>query len=300
MNKSKGEPYLERAQWDFTQIGDSALPNATLWEYARTSEIVRKLAATWLDSSFNGKRIRDHLRPKALAKVRKCLKLNLWYSEFDESSKVPVGFWDLQKLFQFRADFPAPWASLKVEEQTKVEDKEKLFKEFEIVPLRQLIEEITSEPSALLVRRDGGWHEEPLETLLGDFGKKRRTVFDSEFGLFINWKGDDGQGLRAKFLISEFSKWVRKEIKKHPRKLGKQTHTPTYDLKCLAAYRLNQAGFTFNEAQVLIGKQPDAQELIHKDTAFGRLIPAYADPAGWSDALSHARRKLKELAFVPR
>lgn len=265
MKKNKTAPFLERIEWDFTQIEDCKLDVAAMWEYGRTCKSVRKSTVDFLETAVDGTTIRQHLiqEDSSIYSVMTARLGELASSK--KISKNAVG--RMIELIEFivenrRIDFPAPW----ITEKLKLQKMPALN-----AASRLAIHSLVREPNYCdkLIRAATAEH---------NFWSAGET-----FVMVIELDG------KVEILISEFSKWVRKEAKKHPRKLGQPTQAQTYPLKCLSAYRLNQAGFTFSRAQEFIRKHNDG----------GRLIPVFADASGWTDALQYARRKIKNLASNP-
>jgi hypothetical protein len=270
MRKTRSTPFLDRAEWDFTKIQDHELTEAAVWEYGRTCEDFRKTAVALLETVVDGLTIRQRLglhikNPEDLSVFPILTKI---IGELCSLKKVPRPVLEsILAIFEImatsgRADFPAPWTAVKRRERELLEPDNS--------PLLEIHSLLTEQNICDKIRQNA------ISAPKNYFG-----LIDDTFVMVIKRNG------KVERLISEFSKWVRKEAKKeHPRKLGQPAHAPTHPLKCLSAYRLNQAGFTFSQAQ----------DFIHQHYDSSRLVPLFAEASGWSDALRFARQKIKNLA----
>jgi hypothetical protein len=95
---------------------------------------------------------------------------------------------------------------------------------------------------------------------------------------------------------------------------GKRGQSLIEPLKWLAAYRLKQAGLAYREAQALLDVYLDPANVAYRNEAARlgviniprfpkaahakgkrQILPVFSDAAGWSTAISRAKRKLAEL-----
>jgi hypothetical protein len=74
-----------KQEWDFRGVDDSALEQATIWEYARTSDKVRRFAPQWQRDIAANKPWPDYMPNNAL--------------------------FPLYEVMEERPDFPAPWTA---------------------------------------------------------------------------------------------------------------------------------------------------------------------------------------------
>jgi len=277
MKKSPAK--LDQSEWDFRQIDDMALPDATTYEYARTSDKLRPAICAWLETDIEGRPARDRMndwnqlcrkhggRPPitdaGIAKLHR-MKAEAFKFGYSEIENLAVAH-----VIELRPDFPAPWMAFPIRYE-----KNPNASRIAVNPLAVEYEEIIERA------RSGENVMDMLESM--------RAAYQSptaHFVLDINWVGHDGRGVTVESVIADFSKWVREEAKNHKLKRGKSSQAQTELLKCLAAYRLSKAGYTY----------PAAYELLRSKSDGGRLVPIYEDASGWSDAISKARKELSRI-----
>jgi len=105
------------------------------------------------------------------------------------------------------------------------------------------------------------------------------------YRLSIAWDGST-----TAEIIADMSRWIREEAKKHRREMrrGKQSQVQSEPLKWLAAYRLRRAGFTY----------ADAFDPLYSLIAIDEkttILPYYAEPSEWTDAIHKAEKILAKL-----
>jgi len=113
-------------------------------------------------------------------------------------------------------------------------------------------------------------HQPSIRILPGGLG---------QFGIDINWSHNP----TVRQIIDEFSIWIRQEAKRHTRPAAKRPQLRAAPLASLAAYRLQESGFTF----------PQAQAMLKAHGASCTHHPFYSDKSTWSDAIRRARDELK-------
>lgn len=246
-----------QAEWDFRQIEDLALPDATLWEYARQSPKLRTAICRWYDTRADGSTLRTLIRrgwwrrpPTGEARSRR--------GALRTAAIVATGNLRLAELIALRPDFPAPWTAR---------------------PLKYRIN-----PDSI-VRVSCQTFEKCLDSLAAAPTHVRDGVLRARRGHYmvrIDWAAGTVQEI-----IADLSRWVRREAANHPerQKTGKPSQAPVDPLKWLAALRLKQAGFTFEAAQDAIADHNDG----------GRLMPYYIDESSWARAVKRAKTRLAEI-----
>ena len=240
-----------------------SLPDATVWEYARTSNEVREAALRWIASRVGGKTIRQHIKEGRLSGSNDA---SLWDTAMMPGLKAVRNFRLLELITESQRTFPDPWTKVPVGYRRNPK-----FRRAMIVPMewkyRHTIE--------MLERNGAEKTRNILNALKSDWGRKRRS-----FHITIDW-----QGHTLKDILEDVETELRKEAKNHPELLrGKAAQAPIEPLKWLAAYRLKLAGHTYESAQKLVNPSRDK-----------RIVPAFADKSGWSDAISRAKNHLAAL-----
>ena len=233
-----------REEWDFSAIDDPALRHATTYEYARTSSLIRRRLCAYLDSKINGKRIRDH--------IFDAIKAGRWPDE-EISEKVDEMVGRNNSLYftilTMKPDFPKPWLSSTIKIKYRRDPAFSRVKELQFIP--------------------------GATTLNYPMRGRTSHILD------IYWKGAN-----IDEIVSDFEKWLRKEAKVHhemkPR--GRPGQLQGAPLKWLSAYRIQEAGFTFERAQDAL-----------KSRTVNWSLPRYADKSGWSQAITHAKAYLADL-----
>ncbi|MDR3456251.1 MAG: hypothetical protein P4N60_02305 [Verrucomicrobiae bacterium] len=263
MKKVKKSPALERAEWDFRQIEDHALKAATMWEYGRSCDNLNKSVVLFLETKIDGVKIRQHVAQGGQSSCGVFFKA---IPELIASNIISKDCFDrildlsLFMLSNGHADFPAPWTAVKHRKPKPwTPNDSHILEIYSYLNNREICDKKLQEKI-----------DEP-EFLASD---------NCTYLMEIKWDANVDK------IMAQFSKWVRAEAKNHPRPLGQQAQAYTHPLKCLSAYRLQQAGYTF----------PTAQEFLRKYNDGGRLVPVYANASGWSDAISFARKTLEKLA----
>ena len=264
MSKPAPTP-IEKAEWDFRKVDAEplSLPDATVWEYARTSNEVREAALRWIASRVGGKTIRQHIKEGRLSGSNDA---SLWDTAMMPGLKAVRNFRLLELITESQRTFPDPWTKVPVGYRRNPK-----FRRAMIVPMewkyRHTIE--------MLERNGAEKTRNILNALKSDWGRKRRS-----FHITIDW-----QGHTLKDILEDVETELRKEAKNHPELLrGKAAQAPIEPLKWLAAYRLKLAGHTYESAQKLVNPSRD-----------NRIVPAFADKSGWSDAISRAKNHLAAL-----
>jgi hypothetical protein len=254
-------PSLPEAEWNFSMIDALSLPDATIYEYARTSLLIRKRLCACLDSTIRGKRIREHIQDALKAgrlagrEIREKVGEAAGYSSSTEES-VGLPF----IIMKMRPDFPNPWA---------------LFR----VPYGRnpAFSRVTSQP---------------------DYPGRKIQDYSiigvTSHILDIYW-----HGATVEKIVSDFEKWLRKQAEAHRdimRPRGRPGQQPTAPLKWLAAYRLKQAGFTFESAKELLdGRKKSWPVPWQTDKGWSNGVPCYSDKFAWSKAVAHATEFLARL-----
>ena len=226
-----------KEEWDFSSIDDLMLQHAIIYEYARTSSLIRSSLCACLDSKINGRKIRDHLLDSVKA----------GHSPDDKiSDKVDEAVGGVENralsliILKMKPDFPKPWPSFSVK-----------------------------------YRRDPDFSRVREKTLFSPMVGGTRHIFD------IYWSDSN-----IDEIVFDFEKWLRKEAKVHhemkPR--GRPGQLQGAPLKWLSAYRIQEAGFTFERAQDAL-----------KSRTVNWSLPRYADKSGWSQAITHAKAYLADL-----
>jgi hypothetical protein len=275
MPKRDRAPKLPRSEWDFTQIDDLALADATTYEYARSSDRLRSALCHWLEVSIDGRKVREYIHARLLL-VHNGVESS-WISKSQLASRAisrriecacspeVSEQWEIFHLIQEkRPDFPAPWTSFQMRYAPNPNYSTVIIKPlwvtigatFEALSAGDTLDEIEDR-----YRRVGG------------------------HSLKINW----GDSPNVEKIIADFAEWVRGEARHHPRPRGKSAQSPVDPLKWLAAYRLSRAGYTFEAAQEFLRPHNDG----------GRLVPIYSDKSGWSDAIRRAKARIQRLDLSP-
>jgi hypothetical protein len=269
-----------REEWDFRGIPDEQIPDATLWEYARTSDAVRLATEKWLNTQVCGKSIRDHFtkEQKRTSSDRTEDRLQIM---FVDAPGVPHLLQSHIRDFLEGPRFPAPWVSLGVPDETG-----RSHWPVQLIPIADV-----------LMRR-----RHAIE-LLGE------TTGD--YLLQIDWSAAS-----VNDIVAAVADRIREEARKHagPRTVGKRAQVPIEPLKWLAAFRFKAAGFTFDQAQAFLECYLDPSNPMNRRLAANRgitdiptcnitmqsrpnrtILPLYSEKSGWSDAVRNANARLRSL-----
>lgn len=264
--KRRIEPSLPpQVEWDFRPVPDEALPDATLWEYARSCPPVRKAVEKWLASKIEGKTVREHLLAAAQPGIRALIDgvprdvAGKLFRRGQRPREIPTGVFLL--TIEMRADFPAPWLAAPVE----YERNPNAHPRFLCTPLAGALELLRQHPTLAETYASPGrhWH------------------------MSIDWEG----ATQAE-ILENFRRWLAREARKHraAMKRGRAAQSPTWALKHLAAWRLSKAGFSFGAGQ----------EEARKFFDGGVLIPTFEEKAKWHKAIAGVEKTLATLAGTGR
>lgn len=261
---SKSAPELPPAEeWDFRQVEPLALHDATVWEYARSCDSIREAILEFLDfkvhESVSVRQLLNDHRTMSSAEKKRLAGLGIWRDIQVEGKRLRLGFEVPMILTWVRTDFPQPWLFSPPKFKVNPDFKDSRF---HCNPLSETIARLNVNPVLDEVfAGDGSYH------------------------LTIGWEGSTkGE------ILENFRRWLDSEAKLHTHMLrrGKPAQEQTHFLKALAARRLRDAGFTYEQARVAIKGCNDG----------GRLIPYYARPDGWSDAIKRANELIEFFARV--
>jgi len=100
-----------REEWDFSAIDDVVLKPAIIYEYARTSSLIRSSLCACLDSKIKGRTIRDHLLDSVKAGHSPDDKIS---DKVDEAVGGVKNDVLLLIVSTMKPDFPKPWSSFSV------------------------------------------------------------------------------------------------------------------------------------------------------------------------------------------
>ena len=253
MKKTRKE--LPQAEWDFSAIEDLALPDATIYEYARSSDKLRASIQGWLNTKVGGKRVWVLLSEGRQSDPATRLKIS-------QLGHAAVGSFELFSIIKRRPDFPAPWLAAPGHSR-----RNPIYKSIELIPMGFKI-------GAIRYALSCGDSIDEIE-------ERHRGIGD--YSISIKW-----DGATVNSIVSDFEKWIRVEAKKHPemKRRGKPGQSQNATLTWLSAYRLSRAGFTYPEAQKML-EERKCRSVCHH--------PIYKDPSGWSDAIGKAKRMLSDL-----
>lgn len=249
-----------------------SLPDATTWEYARTSNKVREAALRWIASRVGGKTIRQHIKERMFSDsnlANKQLSAELWKGAMKPGLKAVGDFRLLELITESQRTFPDPWTKVAVRYRRNPK-----FRRAMIVPMEREHRRVTE----MLDEHGADGTRKILSAFQHNWEMERRS-----FKITIDWRGHT-----LKDILEDVEQELRKEAKKHPELLrGKAAQAPIEPLKWLAAYRLKLAGHTYESAQKLVTRLTDWSD--------NRILPVFADKSGWSDATSRAKNRLADL-----
>lgn len=249
--------WLPRIEWDFSQVEDLALSDATAWEYARTSDKLRTAIVDVLHSITKGKSVQAHI-DQGLFRDAKTSKQNTQLRRKLRRQIIAAcgNFTLLKLLIRSPHRFPEPWTKI----QTRSKRNSKFRRAF-LFPMSFV---------------STGLQENNM-----DMAWFRNVYRDgSSFHLKIDWEGHT-----LKDILMDVEREIRDEAKKHRELLrGKPAQAQTEQLKWLAAYRLQKSGATYEQSQAMLSKHSAAS-----------IIPIYSEKSGWSKAIGKARELLKEI-----
>jgi hypothetical protein len=286
----RATPKLPAAtEWDFRPVDRILLAEAAEYEYTRQSDKIRALLVRWLETPINGKGVRQHILDAAIkrqvdAQAAGSTSPGLLDSCFpsgilDEIIKVgqeltPQCFYFYESILQHRPDFPNPWTSCKV--------KGAWNEKFKRVHLRPMDQELK-----FFFKRAEEWpggRKDYLEKISGSY-------LTDKYRMDIDFFAD-GRLSTVKEIVADFEKWLRSEVKRTGQKMrvgrvAKVEHA-AYPLKCLAAFRLRRAGFTYDAAASALQRIATTKE----DAWF---IPLFENAPSWTKAIQFAEKKLAEI-----
>jgi len=277
----KTKPSLPPAcEWDFHRIDPQLLRTVAVYEYARTSEKVRTPLVRWLDTILNGQKVRQHIFNAILAAnkcgrdVAECHPKGLWQQIY--MSAPDQGVWALEVhsiIMETRPDFPVPWIAdgVKISVERDLE-----FSRVRCTPLEYTFRR--------LAERDGG--KIGLKRLLELEGQVAKRWGD--YKLEIDWYAENELSTIAE-IVGDFEKWLRAEVadKKPKMRTGRnaQAEQTAYPLKCLAALRLRQAGFTYEAAA----------NALQRMQSSSWIIPFFKNAPSWTKAIQFAKKSLADI-----
>jgi hypothetical protein len=199
--------------WDFRKVDDSALAQATLYEYARSSDKIRNAVWDCLKKKIKGKSAAEHIKAAMIQGLKTdrscqdCLSDGVWEKVYFGLLKSTAGNFPLVDILMHRPDFPMHWLAFPLTCKRNPDSRWPLF----IFPI-----------------------------------EKGQTFRDGFHLSILSWRGETVDSL-----VRKFETWLREEAKNHPEMKGRGMagQLPIAPLAWLAAYRISKAGFTYDESQ---------------------------------------------------
>lgn len=277
-------------EWDFRKADPLLLREAAAYEYARTSEKMRKTIVQWLETKSHGKTIRESIFDAGIRSQQISRQTRL------DDFAFPPGAYSVGKqllpegavyfyaaMLKHRPDFPDPW--------TKVTFTGKLNDRFSRLKLRPMGGEFGAIKCDVKRAKEWpkGWE---------DYFEFRSKESPNTYKLEIGFAAD-GRLSTVDEIVSDFEKWLRAEVKRTKPKMragrNSQLEQTAYPLKCLAAYRISRAGFTFDEAQAALSRARTVYKFSDNDLCF---IPIFNQAASWTKAVRYAENTLASIESV--
>ena len=281
---------LGQVEWDFRKVDEPLWKRAALYEYARTSEKLRKRISDCLQSKIDRKRIseiilesmiweRQQKQPQSLMEMVKNPRKVI-------SDVFPIGE-IMNALFQatggneeltftilyLRPDFPNPWTRVKFTEAPEVPKfiQDSMPGRVWLSPVNQFLD------AFIEYQRKTGRDAVSLDEL-----ESWSNAHKSQLQIHIMW-----HGATQREIVSGFAKALSKEAASRAglKKPGRAGQPPAAPLAWLAAYRMKQASVTFEQAQM---------QLQCESNPYG-LLPRFENKSSWSDAIKGAKRILKGM-----
>jgi hypothetical protein len=296
-DSTKGQPMKKKnpalppaTEWDFRQVDRILLRDAAEYEYARTCDNIRVPLVRWLDTRLKGKLIRQHIIDAGIKRQAEAQKAGakilgplpdchfpsgVLDQIFEAGQRItPQCFYLYEAIAQYRPDFPNPWTSSKV--------KGAWNENFKRVHLRPMDQELR-----FFFKRAEEWPKGGKDYL----EKISRSFLDNKYRLDIDFFAD-GRLSTFDEIVADFGKWLRAEIKRKKIKMrigrAAKVEQAAYPLKCLAAFRLRHAGFTYEAAT-------DALQAIALTKEDAWFIPCFENAKSWTQAIQFAENRLAEI-----
>lgn len=266
------------SEWDFTDISPEEMPDAIVWEYARTSKKISMVINQWLASEIDGKTIGQHLKDAVnvvLTNPSESFKRsNLLFEAIDpprlrskivgSSMAFTKAVSDICELILIgRVDFSSHWSAVKMD-----------FQEH-----RNPVAFVSPLKPRILGAIEAFQGNQDTQLTAEALGRG--------YHLKIKW----GEECTVQKIIQDFTVWVTKEAEIHGGVKG--PGRASEPLKWLAAYRLSQAGFTFCEAQAKL--LAHSKKIKYAWNEKRSILPIYAEKSGWSDAVLKAKKHLTKF-----
>jgi hypothetical protein len=208
--KTQNTQFPPAEEWDFRGVADAELEQATIYEYARSSDKIRNAICDCLKSKINGRTVAEYIRDLIAGKneANRPPK-GTWAQIFNSLLKATAGNRELMNIIlHFQPDFPAPWKQMPDNQVAK-----------------------------------GNLFFQPINALKNCAGIE--TV--DGFYLSISWRGATIEGCVKQF-ETWLREEIKKHPQRKQAGKNAQVLQAAYPLKCLAALRLRRRGITYPAA----------------------------------------------------
>lgn len=208
--------------WDFRKVSDLALEDATLFEYARSSDKIRTAIWKCLQTKTCGKKIADHILSalKIITVDRRpfpdCFPDGVYRLISSGLEKATCGNFKLMSVIFMRPDFPMPWMACQISLKPHLHHSRIIINRFNGDGIGEY--QLSFLPL----------HGATIKDLVNDFEKWLRNEVRTDSKRFSVMK-----------------------------KRGKSGQLPIARLTWLAAYRISKAGVSYVKAQNFLEPYPN-------------------------------------------
>lgn len=303
--KRKSHDGLDPQDWDFHEINPWEVRFATRHEYARECREKMEHLAQWMTPEWyaledKGMAVKIAAeKENDMAALRKCFADDEWVQAHlltrnleKNGFAVPLIYAMTQSL-AWGLDWRQTWLKQRSGVMEDVKAADSHLKNPMCVFVEKYPPSYKNEFPQLIFTAHG---QAPTES-----SHEQRHWWDggqnvSRYVLHINWDLVKRAANSKGYLVKSISEALQQEWKSQPnRRMGRQAADPFPKLRALAAWRLNEAGFSHDEARKLIRKRARELGLPYNSRKKIGGFPDFSDPKHWREAISEAEKELQRL-----